>query len=98
MYMQHMAYICAYRECFIVDGVQSSLLDLGLPLRGLALIREEVGLDVGVREAIAVGRCQSLGFLDPHMQCLVCVLHTKQDLSGDFVVLFLPSLGDGLQV
>ena len=43
----------SYFQCFIVDWVQCLLLDASLLFGVFGLVREEVGLDIGVRVAIA---------------------------------------------
>ena len=50
-----------YLECLIVDWVQRLSGNVCLSLGALAAIGEEVGLDVGVRESVAVGSCQISG-------------------------------------
>ena len=54
----------------------------------LALVRQEIGLHVRVREAIAVGSCQVPGPVNVHQQLPLSVAHTHQHLSSDLVVAF----------
>ncbi len=73
-------------KLLIVDRVESLLLDGCLSLRVLALVREEVGLDVGVREAVTVGSCQSSCSVHMDHQNPVLVVHGHQYLPRDVVV------------
>ena len=52
----------------------------------LALVWKQVGLDVGVREAIAVGSCQPSSFVYMNQQLSSFVLHPHQYLSSDVIV------------
>lgn len=74
------------RECLLVDWVDSLSLDLSLPLRLLALVREQVGLDVGVRESVAVSSGQFPGPVHVDQQLAVPVLQGEQHLPRDAVV------------
>ena len=58
----------------------------------LALVGKEVGLDVGVREAIAVGSCQSSGSADVDHQLTLLVEHPESDLPADVIVSLDPAV------
>ena len=48
----------SYLECLVVDWVEGLPSNTCLSLGVLAGVRKEVGLDVGVRQSIAVSRSQ----------------------------------------
>ena len=47
----------SYCQCFIVDWIQCLLFDTGLLFGAFGFVRKKVGLDVGIRVAIAVSSC-----------------------------------------
>ena len=80
-----------YLQCLVVDRVQGPSFGVCLSLGLLALVRKQVGLDVGVREAIAVGSCQPSCFVYMNQQLSSFVLHPHQYLSSDVIVHLPPS-------
>ena len=81
-----MAATTANLQSFIVDGVQRLSFDACLLFRVFTLVWEQVGLDVGVGETVAVGSCQSSCFVHMNQQLPSFILHTKQHLSSDVIV------------
>ena len=79
-----------YHKSLVVDWIEGLPLNVRLPLRVLALVWQEIGLHVRVREAIAVSSCQVPGPVNVHQQLPLSVPHTHQHLSSDLVVA-LPS-------
>ena len=59
-----------YFKRLVEDRVQSLPLHPSLSLGALAAIGEEVGLDVGIRESVAVGSCQISGPVHVDVQLL----------------------------
>ena len=57
-----------YLECLIVDWVQRLSGNVSLPLGALAVVGEEVGLDVGIWESVAVGSRQISGSVHVDVQ------------------------------
>jgi len=74
-------------QCFVVHRVERLPLDFRLPLGVFALVREQVGLDVGVGEAIpSVGDSEPPCSLHVDHQLRVFVLDAEHHLSGDVIV------------
>ena len=92
-------HMCSYTQQLAVFGLQSAFHHFGLALGVLALVREEVGLDVGVREPTLVCGSQSPGLFHMYQQLAILVVHSKQNLPGDGIVsLARPCLTVGAQV
>ena len=75
-----------YLQVLTKYRVQGLVFDSSLLLGVLALVRKEIGLDVGVRETILVSGSQSFGSLHVNSENSIFVDHPKQDLSGDVIV------------
>ena len=73
----------AHLEHFIVDRIQSLLLDTGLHLGTAAPIWQEVGLDIGIGVPLSAPCRQIAGPAHIHLQVIPHVRDPQQDLSAD---------------